>query len=296
MTNTRTSPRTAWPEVIDRARDIVLSYSTSVTLRQLFYRLVAASVIENTTAAYKRLSALTAEGRRDGTFPDLVDQGRRIHEHITFADADHGMRTLIANYRLDRTIGQPVSLYLGTEAAGLVAQLESWFGRLGVPVVALGGYSSQSYVDQVAEHVRQQNRPAILLYCGDFDPSGEDILRDFTGRIGSVWTPVRIALTEDQVADYGLIRNTVEKNDSRAPSFCAEHGLTCERVLSHGSVVYRYEQIELDALAPEDLRSLYREAIWRHWDTSSFRSAVQDEYAGRHQLEWLLGVLRADDV
>ena len=57
------------------------SYATSVTLRQLFYRLVSAQVIPNSQVAYKRLSALTAEARRDGTFPALIDRGRTIHEY-----------------------------------------------------------------------------------------------------------------------------------------------------------------------------------------------------------------------
>lgn len=51
--------RIDWPEVIDVASSIVYGYSTSVTLRQLFYRLVSAQVIPNSQAAYKRLCALT---------------------------------------------------------------------------------------------------------------------------------------------------------------------------------------------------------------------------------------------
>ncbi len=37
-----TSHRPAWPELLDRAAAIVHGYDTLVTLRQLFYRLVAA--------------------------------------------------------------------------------------------------------------------------------------------------------------------------------------------------------------------------------------------------------------
>ena len=51
---------------------IVQSYSTGVTLRQLFYRLVSALLLPNTQSAYKRLSSVTAEARRRGEFPELV--------------------------------------------------------------------------------------------------------------------------------------------------------------------------------------------------------------------------------
>ncbi|MQB02474.1 MAG: hypothetical protein GEU78_20075, partial [Actinobacteria bacterium] len=70
--------RIDWPAVIDRAAVIVEGYDTSVTLRQLFYRLVTSQLIPNSSTAYKRLSALTAQARRDGTFPDLIDRGRQI--------------------------------------------------------------------------------------------------------------------------------------------------------------------------------------------------------------------------
>ncbi|MGZ8748531.1 MAG: hypothetical protein ACXWZ2_16345 [Mycobacterium sp.] len=69
--------------VLPVAREIVESYDTRVTLRQLFYRLVSlphghAGRIPNKLTTYNTLSAYTAEGRRDGTFPELVDQRRRV--------------------------------------------------------------------------------------------------------------------------------------------------------------------------------------------------------------------------
>jgi hypothetical protein len=57
---------------------IVESYDTRVTLRQLFYGLVAAQVLPNTQTYYRRLSAQTAQARRDNNFPDLVDGTREI--------------------------------------------------------------------------------------------------------------------------------------------------------------------------------------------------------------------------
>ena len=44
-----------WPELLEGAAAIVNKYDTLVTLRQLFYRLVAALLLPNTTNAYKTL-------------------------------------------------------------------------------------------------------------------------------------------------------------------------------------------------------------------------------------------------
>ena len=215
--------------------------------------------------AYKRLSALTAEARRDGTFPALIDRGRTIHEYQWFTGAEDAMTWLCRMYQLDRTRDQDVSLYLGVEKAGMVVQLQSWFGDLGVPVLALGGYSSQTYANDVAAHAAGRARPAVLLYAGDFDPSGEDIDRDFTERSACWDKVIRVALSTDQVRDYRLPVNPGKVTDSRAAGFIERHGTLM--------------QVELDALDPDDLRDLYQAAIDRYWDMSAYERVLEDEAA-----------------
>jgi hypothetical protein len=74
--------RIIWGPVLEAAEDIVYSYDTGVTLRQLHYQLVSRPELgyPNTQNAYKQLSSRTAEKRRSGDFPRLVDQNRRIHK------------------------------------------------------------------------------------------------------------------------------------------------------------------------------------------------------------------------
>lgn len=173
-----------WGHIVQIAAQIVRSYDTGVTLRQLFYRLVAAEHLPNTQTAYKTLSAVTPAARRRGEFPDLVDRTRTIHRWTTFRSPAQARRWLADIYRRDRTEGQAWSVYVGVEKAGIVEQLTAWFADLGVSILALGGYSSQSYVDVVASDAARQKRQAGLIYAGDFDPSGEDIDRDFLERAG----------------------------------------------------------------------------------------------------------------
>ena len=111
-------------------------------------------------------------------------------------------------YRRDRTEGQESTIYLGVEKAGLSEQLDSWFGgELGVPIVALGGYASQSLTSAVRRDIATAGRPAVLIYAGDMDPTGEDIDRDFEARVGVFDEVVRVALDVDQVAGYQLPYN-----------------------------------------------------------------------------------------
>lgn len=263
--------RTCWEAVLEQAATIVRSYDTGVTLRQLFYRLVAAQVLDNTTCAYKGLSARTAAARRAGSFPDLIDRGRSIHVARSFAGPSDARSWLTSIYRRDRTEGQELSLYVGVEKAGMVVQLESWFGGLGVPILALGGYSSQTYVDEVRADVEAQGRPAVLLYAGDFDPSGEDIDRDFVERTGCFDKVVRVALGADQVVDYDLPPAMGKSTDSRAGAFVARHG--------------ELVQVELDALPPDVLEALYQDALDDLWDESAFEAVMAREAEERASLE-----------
>lgn len=259
--------RIQWPAVLDAAREILQEYDTSVTLRQLFYRLVAAEVIPNETSVYKRLSSVTAKARRSGDFPALMDRTRTIHRGIAFDGPDQAREWLRRIYRLDRTKNQDMSLYLGCEKHGIIEQLKEWFGEYGIPVVSLGGYSSQTYVDEVVEDIEDQDRPAILIYAGDFDPSGKDILRDFKGRVNLFTEVERIALNAEQIQQYDLPPQEGKATDPRASRFIAEHGYLC--------------QVELDALPPDVLRGLYAEAIQRYWDMSLFEAVMEDETMSR---------------
>jgi len=269
--------RVAWAPVLEDAAAIVESYDTGVTLRQLHYRLVAALLLPNLQSYYRRLSSKTAEGRRNGTFPDLLDRSSRIERYQHFAGPDEAKTWLRDMYRRDRTEGQSWTVYLGVEKDGMSEQLDAWFtDPIAVPHVALGGYASQSLVDQVTRDIARQGRPAVLIYAGDYDPTGEDIDRDFVERVGLFDKFVRVALHEEQVDEHGLVRNpdpeVAEKleRDPRGRAF----------IERHGSLV----QYEVDALAPENLRNLYQNALDDYWDDDTYDAAIEREDTDREQL------------
>ena len=123
--------RLEWEPIIDRVAVIVEEYDTSVSLRQLFYRLVSEGLIPNTTAAYKTLSSKTAVARREGWFPASLDRGRTIHRYKSFASPGDAQDYLRAVYRRDRTEGQEYAVYLAVEKAGLVARVAGVVWRPG---------------------------------------------------------------------------------------------------------------------------------------------------------------------
>lgn len=270
--------RIVWDVVLRRAADIVRSYESGVTLRQLFYRLVSEQLIPNKQTAYNSLSSRTAAARRAGWFPDLIDRGRSIQRYMTFDDVADARGYISRIYRLDRSIGQEHTIFIGVEKNGLLNLLLNWFGDFGVSVVALGGYCSQTFCDDIREDVERQGRDAIFIYGGDFDPSGEDILRDFLNRTDCWDRTHKIALLPEQIEEYNLPPLPGKASDSRAAGFIARHG--------------ELMQVELDALPPDVLRSLYTEQFDAYWDYDQFEEMKRLERIDRRTL--LMANLAAD--
>lgn len=269
--------------MLNHAATIVRSYSTRVTLRQLFYRLVADQTLANTRSEYGQLSKQTAQARREGWFPALMDRTRSIERwYPMFRSTEEANAWLKDRYRRDRTEGQEYSIYLAVEKAGIVNQLDEWFGdELGIPILPLGGYSSQSFVDQVfqdakgarphyANRVDGVLRPTVLIYAGDFDPSGEDIDRDFEERT-ACWDYVhRVALLPEQIEEYDLPPAMGKATDSRAQSFIERHG--------------ELIQVELDAIPPDTLRDLYQDVIDQYWSIDAHEAVMALETEERDSL------------
>jgi hypothetical protein len=154
------------------------------------------------------------------------------------------------------------------EKNGLVLQLESWFSRYGIPILALGGYSSQSYADEITEYM--DGRTSVLIYAGDYDPSGLDIFRDFTSRVHFSET-YHIGLNRNLIERYSLPPAPGKTTDTRAANFTREHG--------------ELVQVELDALAPDVLRGLYQGALDPFLDRSILHAVLEEEAQGQVLLE-----------
>ncbi len=240
--------RKDWAPIIRRASDIVESYDTAVTLRQVHYRLVVEAEINgsgylNTENDYKNLSRLSAAARRAGTFPPLLDRVRGIERALSYYDPLHGLESLAYAYRRDLLDTQETLPLLVVEKVTLIAQLMAWFGPLCVPAVALRGYASETLERHVRELLDYDHRDVRGLYLGDFDPSGQDIPRTFVENTGL--TTRRVALTAEQVDRYALPPAPGKASDSRASGFEEHHGV----------------RIELEALAPTDLRDMLKAEI-----------------------------------
>ena len=268
-----------WPTILTEAARIARSYTTSVTLRQLHYRLVATGIggYLNNQTCYKQLSSLTAEARRAGTFPALSDRTRGVERPAAWDSPADAMDSLIAQYRRNNTEGQPYQTWVLYEKATLGAQIEAWTDEYGVPSAALRGYSSESLEREIFEAMENDGRGVVVWYVGDLDPEGEDIERNFrdqADRMGIVfhhWD--RLTVLPTQITPLGLVPNPGKVSSSRAKGFIAKYGTLF--------------QIEVEAVDPAVLETLITDALteptW--FNEKALKASVRKQKADIKRLE-----------
>jgi hypothetical protein len=264
--------------VLERGAEIVPTLVVAgvlPTLRTVFYRLVVELILPNTQNAYRELGRRSAAARRAGAWPELADDRRSVRVPESWDSPYEAMLDAARAYRRDRTEGQRYTVVLAAEKQTMESRLWAWFAEpYGLMVTTLGGYSSEPLQREVRERVHADGRPAILLYAGDFDPSGEHIPRRFVADAGVAWRHVeRVALTADQVERFDLPPQPGKAGDPRAGSFVAQHG--------------RLMQVELEALLarePRLLRDLYCEALTPWWDADAYTVVLERERVEREAI------------
>ncbi len=141
------------------------------------------------------------------------------------------------------------------------------------------GYSSQSAMRQAAERLRDADydgKEITILYIGDQDPSGEDMVRDVGDRLRLLTREnieievVKLAITEDQVAQYNPPPNPAKRSDSRAEGFIARFG------------EFSYEA---DALPPDVLAAVVNDAIEAQIDPDLWAEVIEQEEVDKELLK-----------
>lgn len=266
-------------EILDEYRDHL-----PLTVRQVFYRLVAAHGYEKTERAYARLSEHVVRARRARLIPfdHIRDDGVTTISMEWFGSPEDFWDDAVQRgrrYRRDRQAGQPQRIELWCEAAGMAPQLARVADEFSVPVFSAGGFASLTAVRQIVDRAVAPDRtcPTVLLHVGDFDPSGESIFEAMvadaqafveadriTAGIERV-EGLRVALTADQVEAHELPTAPAKKTDSR-------------------TVRWRGETCQLEALPPDVLARAVREAIAGGDAPGIFENQVEQEEADRRAI------------
>lgn len=264
-------------EIIERYQAMNLR----LTLRMLYYQLVTTNAITNEERSYKNLSSLISDARLAGLL-DWEAIEDRIRPPRTQNEWS-GLRSLVDSalygYRLPRWDRQPNYVELWVEKDALAGVLQPLARTHHVTMMVNRGYSSQSAMYDSGKRFQAayaDGKACTLLYLGDHDPSGEDMVRDIQDRLdrfgaslGADVQVTKIALTMAQVRQYNPPPNPAKVTDPRASGYITKYG---------------NQSWEVDALRPEVLAQLINDAIENLKDEEAWNQVIEEENEDKQKL------------
>lgn len=160
----------------------------TLTLRQLYYQLVAGDIIPNDDVVYKKLSGVLGDLRYCGLIDwnAIEDRGRVPYLPYWAASVPDALNDIAASFRLDRQQGQPKMVEVWTEKDAVSGILKRITTKYHIRLVVNKGYSSDSAMYSAYERFLKSingGQKVVILYFGDHDPSGLDMIRDIRERI-----------------------------------------------------------------------------------------------------------------
>ncbi len=238
-----------------------------LSLRQLYYQLVARDHIENTVKSYKRIGGLVSDARLAGLldWEMIEDRGRESIVNSHWSTPKQILRSAARSFQMDRWKGQTAYVEVFVEKDALSGILLPVCSEMDVRFTANKGYSSSSAMYEASKRLlgaAMNGSEVHIIYLGDHDPSGIDMTRDIRERFELFtrdqysFQVHRLALNYDQVELWQPPENPAKETDSRYEAYAKEFGES---------------SWELDAVEPATLADLVREQIsdlidWERWD------------------------------
>ncbi len=249
-----------------------------LSLRQLYYQMVARGYIENSQRSYKRLGDLVNDARLAGLtdWAMITDRGRELVHMPHWRSPGEIVAAAADQFRIDKWAEQAIHVEVMVEKAALEGVLIPVCQALDIGFTANKGYSSASTLYEAGKRLARAalyGRQPWIIYLGDHDPSGIDMTRDVEKRLtlfaGCPVRVQRLALNFDQVRALRPPENPAKETDARYAAYAARFGQSCW---------------ELDAIEPRALADLVTGAVRALRDEALWEAAVAEEATLQAQL------------
>lgn len=312
-------------QIIERYR----AQGYKLTLRQLYYQLVVENIIPNKVTEYDKIGDLLTKGRMAGVvdWDAIADRVRVPNIPYCNDGVEDAITDAHDHYRLDRQEGQHNYIEMWVEKDALSEILKRKTHYYHVNLMVNRGYTSTTALYDAWRRfhpILAEGRKVNILYLGDHDPSGLDMIRDIRERtlkfllsqpeeIADWWrdnvegTPEEDRLQDlyeyddealDDEGDYDPVRGYILDN------FQVKHiGLTSAQVrlynpppnpakMSDPRATWYVEQFgrtswEVDALNPDVLHQIIDTEILALIDAGAFNQRLRQEQVDRTILRGL---------
>lgn len=255
----------------------ILAEGNPMTVRQVYYQLVARQLIPNNRSQYQAVSTLLVDARKNGDVPWewVEDRNRRPRTVNMWANLDDFILTVRSAYRRDVWQDQSHQVEAWLEKDALSGIFEDALRPYGVTLNVGRGYDGWDSIHNAAERIGDGDDTTIL-YFGDFDPSGEDMFRSLVERLAFLEcepTIIKCALTLEDIRRYSLPADLAKTTDSRHAAHVAKWGDV---------------SVELDALPPAVLRQRLIDEVVSRLDMPALEATRQQQADDRARLSALL--------
>ena len=267
--------------LLTQVQQVIDDYDFALTLRQIYYQLVAKQIIPNEQKYYIKLSRLCVDGRDQGLLPEeaFADRLRQVDKPSSWLDLSDFMETVRQAYRKNVWDNQSCYIEIWTEKDALRGVIAPVTHDQDVSLLVVRGQVSRTAIYESYERFRRRmedGKECYLFYFGDFDPSGMSIYNSLVERLqnfkadGIEITFQRMALTPIQIATYNLPQDPAKQSDPSYKKFVAEFG---DNV------------VELDSLPPDALKDLIKECIVQKIDFEVLNEVKEVEKEEQATLE-----------
>jgi hypothetical protein len=301
-------------KALEEAQEHYRLVGVPATLRELFYRLASKGVIALTKNDYKKLSDALAKARYRGEFPwhlmkDTSRQSPRWLEERTYYptkaltedDLKKVLEDYVSNYSnvsVNPWEDQKCRVFVVVEKDSLLDTVEAIVKRafpFGVfQVRSIRGYDSATDIYNLAVELGLEGQRPVVLQIGDFDPTGEDIVRDFRERLMMLSRRKdivfeKVAVTIDQVVDLDLPCKPEKLEEIQKLRRDARYGKHIAKIRElaskdprvkalvdkYGTYEVRVEVEAMTGLKPREFEEALRKAIERYFDWDVYEKVTK---------------------
>ncbi len=253
-----------------------------ITVRGLYYQAEVHGIpgIDKTDSGYRKVQAQVLKLRREGRldYANIAVSSRYMRKPRTHDGWEDALRDTAQFYRKKLWADTDLEVEIWLEKSALAGVLYPVTSEYDVPLMCTGGFSLETFAHEAVARLRHSGRRLIVHALYDFDRSGLDAsrsLQEKVERFGQDYSvPVHfrpLGLSLEQVFDLKLPTRTAKaatKADQRWPHVFAA---------------------ELDALPPDELRRIVRNAIEEHLPRDQLDILKQVEAAERAKLLEFVG-------
>ena len=252
-------------ELGEKINSILDEYDVPLTLRQVYYRLVVLGLM-NAQKVYKNLSNKLSRLRERNLVPwdKIIDLKRQPEKESSWTCPETFFEVVSRSYRRNLQQEQPKHIEVWCEKAVAISHI---INKYDLNLFAGGGYRSISSLYEASKRFKYINKPIVILYLGDFDPSGLDIERDTETRMAEIFNievdVQRVLLLPQDITNYKLLPSPVKPTDPRTFAYVEKYGFE--------------NAYELDALPPNILAERLEKAICGNMDMDLYKMQIERE-------------------